>query len=562
MAKPNTIVISNFGGRLTRLLNGDLNSGFAKFDQSFGYDPFTKPMNLTWLEQPQSIAGVTTTIVAGINQMRPVNTLNPTSNTFVVGPYTVWKLAVGDATTDSIVGIQSALGSGDAYDWGASMALFGQKGNLLIANEGVIFRAGSVVGLNNINLTGVNSILTDSAYMATEVHPMRNFADKLIFGNGPSIGALDGNLNVISSIFTINELFINGGTPQYSELHPAPPANQFIWDMDVSQDNNYLLMSASTVYPERILFFPVDRTYVAPGEGQIYGWNGEDNFVTAATTIPSGTTTASETFLQQKVFFMNDEYGSAVSDGTNKIVSLPNNKSPLPNATSPNGGFVTWMCPEVTPGNTKRVASLYYYGSLDSENPTGLYRMCRYESPLANGFVYQVPYHDVVSNGYKTVNNSASSIVQTSVGKHYFSLFNVSPAVKNASTLGAGGLFRFNVTSTSGNQIQAGVYETQTQIFPKRIHVEQIRVYTESTVSGNGFQIDIIGQDGTPVTNGTFTYTFVAGSDITKLEGSLQRINFNPNADAGYGFGIRVTNTGTVNMVIKKIECDVGEEGR
>lgn len=557
-----TIVINNFGGRLTRILNGDLNSGFAKFESSFGYDPFTKPMNLTWLEQPQSIAGVTTTIVAGINQMRPVNTLNPTSTTFVVGPYTIWKLAVGDATTDSITGIQSALGTGDAYDWGASMALFGQKGDLLIANEGVIYRAGSVVGLNNINLTGANSILTVSDYMATEVHPMRNFAGKLIFGNGPSVGAIDATYTVLSSVFTVNELFTNGGTPQYSELNPPPPANQFIWDLDSSQDNNYLLMNASTVYPERILFFPVDRTYVAPGEGQIYGWNGVDETISTATTIPSGTTTSSETFLQQKVFFMNDEYGSAVSDGVTKLVSLPNNKSPLPNATAPNGGFVTWMCPEVVEDNTKRVASLYYYGSLDSENPIGLYRLTRFESPLDNGFVYQVPYHDVVANGYKTVNNSASSIVSTSVGKHYFSLFSVSPDVKNASTLGAGGLFRFNVTSTSGQQIQEGVYETQTQMFPKRIHLEQIRVYTESTVAGNGFQLDIIGVDGDPIDNGTFTYSFAAGSDITRLQGSLQRINFNPNADAGYGFGIRITNTGTTNMTIKKIECDWSPEGK
>lgn len=555
-----TIVINNFGGRLTRILNGELNSGFAKFNTSFGYDPFTKPMNLTWLEQPQSVAGITTTIVAGINQLRPVNTLNPTSTTFVVGPYTIWKIAVGDATTDSVVGVQSALGTTDAYDWGASMAFFGQKGNLLIANEGVIYRAGSVVGLNNVTLSGANSILTVSNNMATEVHPMKNFAGKLIFGNGPSIGAIDSTYTVVSSIFTINELFVNGGVPQYSQLNPPLPANEFIWDIDTSNDNNYLLLNASTAYPERILFFPVDRTYVAPAEGLVYGWNGVDAGVTTATTIPSGTTTASDTYLQQRVFFMNDEFGSAMNDGVRKIVSLPNNKSPLPNATSPNGGFVTWVCPEVTSSDTKRVASMYYYGALDEESPTGLYRLFRFESPLANGFVYQVPYHDVVSNGYKTVNNSASSIVQTSVGKHYFSLFNVSPAVQNASTLGAGGLFRFNVTSTSGNPIQAGVYETQTQLFQKRIHVEQIRVYTETTVSGNGFQLDIIDVDGDSLQ--TFTYSFVAGDDITRLQGGLQRINFNPTADIGYGFGIRITNTGTTNMTIKKVEIDWGEEGK
>ena len=53
-----TIEITNFQGRLTRILNGELNSGFAKFTTSFGYDPFSKPMNLTWAE----VAGLSTNV--------------------------------------------------------------------------------------------------------------------------------------------------------------------------------------------------------------------------------------------------------------------------------------------------------------------------------------------------------------------------------------------------------------------------------------------------------------------------------------------------------------------
>ena len=51
-----TIVITNFGGRLTRILNGDMNFRFAKFATSWGYDPFSKPMNLTWLPTPNDIS--------------------------------------------------------------------------------------------------------------------------------------------------------------------------------------------------------------------------------------------------------------------------------------------------------------------------------------------------------------------------------------------------------------------------------------------------------------------------------------------------------------------------
>src|SRR3990167_8450621 len=67
-----TITITNFTGRLTRILNGDLNSGFAKFSSSWGYDPFTKPMNLTWLYQPSDIKGsVITDVVLAAKTISP-----------------------------------------------------------------------------------------------------------------------------------------------------------------------------------------------------------------------------------------------------------------------------------------------------------------------------------------------------------------------------------------------------------------------------------------------------------------------------------------------------------
>ena len=50
-----TLEVTNLGGPLTRKNTGDINSGLAKFNTSWGYDPYTKPGNLTWLEQPTSI---------------------------------------------------------------------------------------------------------------------------------------------------------------------------------------------------------------------------------------------------------------------------------------------------------------------------------------------------------------------------------------------------------------------------------------------------------------------------------------------------------------------------
>src|SRR3990167_3303182 len=53
--EPKTITITEFGGPLTRRNDGDINSGLAKYDSSWGYDPYSKPGNLTWFEQPTSI---------------------------------------------------------------------------------------------------------------------------------------------------------------------------------------------------------------------------------------------------------------------------------------------------------------------------------------------------------------------------------------------------------------------------------------------------------------------------------------------------------------------------
>jgi hypothetical protein len=124
------------------------------------------------------------------------------------------------------------------------------------------------------------------------------------------------------------------------------------------------------------------------------------------------------------------------------------------------------------------------------------------------------------------------------------------------------GFYGFTLNPSGTVAPQLGVYETQNQLFSKKIGLAQIRVYTEPTVAGNGFQIDVIGGDGNVIDNGTFNYSFVAGSDQTQMQGALERINFNPNINTLFSLGIRLTNTGTTNMTIKKIEIDYSEEGK
>jgi hypothetical protein len=381
-------------------------------------------------------------------------------------------------------------------------------------------------------------------------HILKKFIGKLIFGNGNTVAAIDSTGTVTSSVI---------GTGQgalYSALNPALPSSNYVHDIDVSQDGNYLLVTASDILNENIATLNNDTVAAQASDGYLYRWNGTDSAITSSTQIPSYAVTALQTYLSTNLFFANDAFGAALNDGTNKILSLPDNKPPFPNATTANGNFLTWINPEIVSGTT-RVASLYYFGSLDAENPPGLYRVLRYSSPLTNGFVYQTPVNIFTNTKYQTLNNSSSSIVSVGWGKHYLSVFEDSSGSSETYRL-----LRFFITPTGTGTPQSGVYETQTQLFGKRISIKQIRVYTEPTSSGQGFQLDCIGSDGAVITNGSFTYTFSSGSDPTTLTGSLERINFNPAAMDVYALGIRITNTGTSNMTVKKVEIDYGPSGK
>jgi len=552
--KPQTIAITNFAGRLTRILNGDLNSGFAKFTNSFGYDPFSKPMNLTWLETASDITGPITGLPL-TGKVIPYNSSGPNVHILDQGGrwYQISSSSLSNPNLNSVIAIQSVGGSN--YLFGASMEFFGSVvGQDAVGNSLGFLYASNDTTVRRVNPNGSAEAVVGTAgrYVANTFKPLKVFAGKLIFGNGNTIGAIDSTGTVTSSVMSTGLT----QTPIYSELNPALGTQARVMDLEVSPSNDYIIMAAANILQqERLDLYTTDFQSSGGGaDGKLFQWNGSDGTVTAATSLPSYAITALETYFANTAFFSSDTFGTTFNDGTAKRVSLPNNKTPFANAVSVNGNFMTWACAEWD--STKRYMSLYYFGSLDEENPTGLYRVLRWETTQANGFVSQVPLNLVVSNKYVGINNAGTALSTRGYGKHYIGLSST-----NSSTVEEY-LLSFLVTPTGSGTPQSGVYETQTQMFSKRTDVKQIRVYTEPTVTGNGFRLDLIGSDGAVMDNGTFTYSFVAGSNINSLQGALERINFNPTVEASYAVGVRVTNTGSTNMTIKKIELDVSEEGR
>lgn len=554
-----TIEITNFGGQLTRTLNGDLNSGLAKFATSYGYDFFSKPGNLTWLEQPSDITGNILGLPLAA-KTRYISENNPSVYliTSTGKIYHMWVSNINSGGTNpivnSVVGIGSVLAGSATYTYGASMDFFGVPSTIAVSS--VVSQEKIFIGSDN----QVNSIQFDSGltgfngdavvgsvnnYTPNKYHPLKKFTGLLLVGDGQAVDSIDNTNTVRSSVF--------GSLPTESRVR----------DIDISPDGNYALISSTTNDYEPVSTVQEQITGAITSDGTVFFWNGADLNPTALNTIPGSQVTALQTYLQNSIFFITDSMGSALSDGTNKILSLPNNKAPFPNATGTNGNFLFWSAVELDTSQNKLTSSMYYYGSIDASTPPGLYRLLRQFSTLSNlsGNVLQTPLNLLTSTSYSNLNASLSSVMSVGYGQHYYS------TLETNGTQSVLSLKSFCFPPSKLQPPQFGIYETQTQLFSKKIAVKQVRVYTEPTAVNNAFNLYLIGGDGNPLSVqnpgvGFLQYQFAAGTDITKLQGSLERIDFNPSVKDTYALGIQIQQEGSTNMTIKKIEVDYVESGK
>lgn len=553
--KPLTKEITNFTGRLTRINNGDMNSGFAKFTNSYGYDPFSKPMNLTWLELPTQVTGVSDVILDG--KMRfGLGDPNAGPVLYAIGStgnlYTIQTVSQSNSALDSVVGIASVKAGGATFQRGGALEFFGSNQKIYVGNDNTV---------NSINFDGSAEAVVGSAgsYVSNSQRPLAKFVGKLAFGNAQTIGMIDATGTVTSSVIGVSSALGN----VYSELNPPLPVDTRVHDLATSPDNNYLLIAAANMDYEQVA--PNNPPYLGntvPADSKVFYWNGSDQTVTAATNVAANFLTTLRSYLQQNHLFASDSFGAGLFRDTAKILTLPNNKSPESHAVGVNGQFLYWSAPEkvLIQGEQRLVQTMYYYGALDQENPPGLWRVLRNTGSLPHGNIVQMPFNKVVSTAYSDVNITQSSVITAGVGTHYYSfLETTNNDIINASVMQ---LNKFHVPATGSGAPSRGVYETQNQLFSKKIGISQIRVYCEPTVTSNKFQLDIIGGDGNPATNGTFTYTYGDITDPSTGSLSVERINFNPGTQTLYSCGIRISNLGSTQMTIRKIEIDYTEEGK
>lgn len=545
-----TIVINNFTGALTRNNYGDLNSGLAKFDASFGYNPFFKPGQLTWFKDTFNLTGTVSSGVALASASRVESNVIVTYVITSTG-HLYRVLSEGGSGSD----IRTLVTGSPTFTYGADIVFYGAANTLFISHD---------LGVTKIVIDASGNFVSEAAVgtwgaagftAITTRRGMKEFVGKLyVINSDPSVTYANN----------IAEIDTTLAPTSYAKLSPSLPAATYIRDLDVNPDLTYLLLSSSTVPSE--LIAPVnDGGNSSASVSALYQWNGTDNGVTTGVALPNFGITALQSFSGQQMMFMYDTFGAALFEGGAKKLTMRNQKSPMPQATSSAGNFVCWTNPDfawnLDTGAGSVYGSLYYYGRLDETMPVGLWRMFRQSSAIG-GAIYTMPYQQFTTNRYVSVDTSATNQVDAN-GTHLFSFIDYTGSAGSTNNRFYGFYASPPDNSPGGwTGAIAGVYETQTQLFSNKATIKQIRVYCEPTVDNNEFNLDLIGSDGKVITNGEFNYAFASGSDPTLLQGNLDRIDFNPAMLNTYALGVRIQNVGSVNMCIPKVEIDFQEAGR
>ena len=121
-------------------------------------------------------------------------------------------------------------------------------------------------------------------------------------------------------------------------------------------------------------------------------------------------------------------------------------------------------------------------------------------------------------------------------------------------------LWKFATVPTGVGSVVSGVYETQTQIFSKKVFPREVRLYTNPLAADNAFEVDLIGSGGSVISGGS--KRFVVGAGITA---GVDMIQYNPSTAPTYALGVRITNAsvvGTRNWTLTKAEIDWEPAGK
>ena len=526
-----TITITNFTGRLSRYNDGEIDSGYAKYLPTFGNDPFTTPGNLTWFETPTRIDPNETVVTDLIMAARPRLESGITYVYAIGHTGRLYKIQVNDPTTynpdyDNPVLLATLSAQSPTFKYGASIQFFGSTEKIFIGHDR---------GVTKINFDGTGETYVGvlGSYTLNVPRPAVQFAGKLEYGNGTNLVEIDSTELVVS----------------YSKLSPAFPSGTQVRDLDVSPDGTYVQIVVSRVSQADMTVITQDTSSLSSADSYFMKWNGSDTGITSYNPYNAYSLNANTSFGPYSYTMGYDLGGAALYTDSTKKISLPNSISPNFGAMFSTGNMVGFGAPEQDSSVLK--GSLLMYGQYDKEIPEGLFRPFRISATTQTD-IQQMPLCAVVSNLFYGASSAGYTSNKVGSAKIYFSTLETDngPTTKYK-------LYKFTTVPTGSGTAIAGVYETQNQLFSKKITVKEVRIYTEPLVANNAFTVALIGSDGTIIPNSSQTFTVgtspvVAGDDL---------LRYNPAINRTYALGVRITNSGSVNWVGTKVEIDVDDAG-
>lgn len=532
-----TLVIDDFKGALTVYNDGDINSGRSYVQNSAGANPFIKPGNLTWNNAPVQINPaeniITDLILAGKERVESgilyVYAIGHTGR--------LYKIQVNNPATynpdyDNPVLLATLTAGTPTFTRGAFMDFFGNTERIFIGHD---------KGVTRIDFDGTNETVVGvlGSWTQNVPRPLKQFIGNLYAGNGANL----------------TEIIQAGTVSTYAKLSPAFPTNTQTRDIDVSTDGTYLQAVVTRLALPDITSTTQNADQSASADSFIFKWNGVDAGYTAFDTFPSFTLTANQNFANSQYTFGTDQYGSAVYAPTEKIISGTELESPLPNAVVSTGNLLTWITPVYF--NGVQEADMYCWGNFDFEvGYPGYWDLFFLNAKAPETDIIVTPFQIAVSNAGlgASSNGYANNVYSTS--KIYFSTLETSSAPTTKYRF-----YKWSPISSpdipSGTPIPNAIYQTQVQLFSKKVQIKEVRVYGEPWVAGNEFTVDIIGSAGTPIAGASKTFT--AGSNLTVGDDFAW---YTPQAAPTYAIGVAITNTGTTNHTINKIEVDYAMGGK
>lgn len=530
-----TLVIDNFRGSMTAYPEGNINSGLSYLINTWGNNPFNngKYGNLNWVEGGVQIdaAGDVVTDLIMDGKLRLESNI---MYVYAIGHTgRLYKIQVNDPTTfnpdyDNPVLLATLTANSPTFNYGGHLEFFGDTERIYISHD---------KGVTRINLDGTNETFVGvlGSWTQNVPKPLTQFVGKLYVGNGSNIAEIDSTATVTT----------------YTKLSPGFNTGNQVRDMDVSPEGTYLQMIVTQI-PLENLFASVQQVNAAANAASyVFKWNGTDTGYTTYKTFPAFTMTAGMMFANYNYIFGYDQYGLALYSNDEKIITITDETSPLPNAILASGNLLTWMAPlfyidhlEMTYGVFGSADfELSGYWSTFGQLPTG-----------TETDVVQIPWQLSVSNYASGASSNGYTSNIYSKAKIYYSQLETSdtPTTKYK-------LYKWSPGVPQGDILNGAIYQTQAQLFTKKVLPVAVRIYSEPWVANNSFQIDLIGSAGgiTGMSGGVKTFT--AGTDMAI---GSDYIWWKPQTAPTYVLGLLITNLGTTNFTISKIEIDYVPAGQ